>query len=731
MVRAVSKVTAPKTRVAQVSGRRVAGRLMDARPDRMDLRDLPYRPPLRSLPPCFPSDADVQSHFSGYSANRMVLDQGQEGACTGFGLAGVVNYLMWVGAGARAKVPRVSARMLYEMAKRYDEWPGEDYEGSSCRGALKGWHKHGVCAEKLWPHKLDASGKPVFVAPAPDWATDAGARPLGVYYRIDRESVVDMQAAIREVGAIYVSASVHDGWDTLTGKGQGVPTHASLPAIPPPKDPKALGGHAFALVGYNERGFVVQNSWGPGWGLGGFGVMPYDDWVEHGTDAWAVALGVPLALAPSARSVRRGAASAFPMTKGRALTTLERAARNPRNPPDDPWPIDHEYANASYEPWPTAKAYGHTLVSGNDGALCVSELTADPGNPGAYAKRIAFDAPLAAAQKRKVLKLMVYAHGGLNSEAESIERIRVLAPYFEANGIYPLFLTWKTGPGETLCDIVQDWARKVFGAEALAGDAADALGEARDRAVEAVAHVLGRGLWSEMRENAELGAQSTHVLDLLARNLYSLAAELKDQRKALQLHFVGHSAGSILLGHLLTRMRQPDLVNPKLLRIESCALYAAACSVRFAVQHYLPADQDILDTARMSLYVLSDANEKADGLPKPDAPAYGKSLLYLVSRALDDRRKMPLLGMERALAVAYAKDSDQWAAEELGEVQAWQRGSRHREVVVSDRNVVVGKDGRTIPATHGSFDNNIAVVGETIRRIADVSTIAPVEWLDY
>ena len=52
----------------------------------------------------------------------------------------------------------VSPRMFYELARRYDEWPGDDYEGSSCRGALKGWHKHGACAERLWPHRPARGG---------------------------------------------------------------------------------------------------------------------------------------------------------------------------------------------------------------------------------------------------------------------------------------------------------------------------------------------------------------------------------------------------------------------------------------------------------------------------------------------------------------------------------------------------------------------------------------------
>ena len=40
---------------------------------------------------------------------------------------------------------------------------------------------------------------------------------------------------------------------------------------------RALGGHAVCAVGYNdkEKRFLVRNSWGPGWGIGGYFKMPY------------------------------------------------------------------------------------------------------------------------------------------------------------------------------------------------------------------------------------------------------------------------------------------------------------------------------------------------------------------------------------------------------------------------------------------------------------------------
>jgi hypothetical protein len=357
-----------------------------------------------------------------------------------------------------------------------------------------------------------------------------------------------------------------------------------------------------------------------------------------------------------------------------------------------------------------------------------------------HAEEIVLDQPMAwlARQGGSAMKLAIYAHGGLNSEEEAIARNRVLAPCFEANGIYPLFLAWKTGIGETLSDIVEDCGRKVLGPEGVAAARVfDFVAEARDRAVEGFAHVFARGLWTQMRENAEASKAPNRAMDLLAVNLAALSERLRQGGKRLELHLVGHSAGAILLGHLLERMSGPDLkgVSPS---AETCTLLAAACSSQFAVTRYLPAaDNGLLDLRRLWLHYLTDANEKRDGLPSPRVPAYGKSLLYLVSRALDETRKMPLLGMERALQPKYANDAEQWAGEELPWVQAWQArwepGSGAGALgVPEDRPFVTNtKEGGQVQATHGSFDNNIEVVAQTLRRMRRSPLASPLEWLDY
>lgn len=688
------------------------GRRLDARPDRVDFRDHEYRPPVRSLPPRWPDEAALARHFPRYVKDGRVLDQGTEGACTGFGLACVVNYLRWSRALDAKNVPAlVSPRMLYELARRYDEWPGEAYDGSSCRGALKGWHKHGVCSEASWPYK----GK----KPKAGWDAEALECTLGVYYRIDRTSVVDMQAAIAEVGAIYVSARVHDGWNDLPVSA-APKAHAALPVIAWPKTDER-GGHAFALVGYNEHGFIVQNSWGEGWAAGGFAVLPYDDWVAHGDDAWVAGLGVPVRVSDERRAAMR-----WPVPSGRSLGWQAKGAANPDNPSDDPWPVDHPYEYAPYQPWSTAAAYEHTLVTGNDGCIEVSDLMHPLGDAEAYARHIAHDLPLKALKQSDAPRLMVYAHGGLNSQTESIGRIRVLAPYFAANGVYPLFLTWKTGPIETLSHMIEDvLSTKLKTDEALAtGIVRDAL----DRLAEQLARVLLRGVWSEMRENAARGARPGHGLDLLAASLVALKKDLPK----LEVHLVGHSAGGILLGHLLGALRAQAGNATTRARPASCTLYAPACSVRFANAHYgaaMAAGQ--LDPERLTLHVLSDRNEKDDGLPSPKLELYGKSLLYFVSRALDDVRKMPLLGLERAALPGYEASSEHWDEDELPELQTWRAAFRGDVFVESAPRVRVSRVGDTIQATHGSFDNNIAVVSATIKAIRGAPPVQPLEWLDY
>lgn len=204
--------------------RKIGDRTFSVRPDRVDFRDFPYRPPLRSLPTEYPDLRAFEEHVDLYMRDGMILHQGDYGACTGFGLASVINYLKWERArlhhektvkNARRGTKKdnwrspekVSESMLYLNARLYDEWPGDDYEGSSCRGAMKGWHKHGVCHQQTWPYLRKDTRKKIADGPGVPlsnaWRDEATKTVLGAYFRVDEQSIVDMQAAIYEIHAIY------------------------------------------------------------------------------------------------------------------------------------------------------------------------------------------------------------------------------------------------------------------------------------------------------------------------------------------------------------------------------------------------------------------------------------------------------------------------------------------------------------------------------------------------
>lgn len=52
-----------------------------------------------------------------------------------------------------------------------------------------------------------------------------------------------------------------------------------------------IGGYVFVLVGFNCSGFIIQNFWGIYWGVGGFVVIGYVDWLVYVMDVWVVVMG--------------------------------------------------------------------------------------------------------------------------------------------------------------------------------------------------------------------------------------------------------------------------------------------------------------------------------------------------------------------------------------------------------------------------------------------------------
>ena len=615
-----------------------AERTLDAFPDRIDLRDWPYQPTLAGLPDTLVNCAKVPA----------ILNQGQEGACTGFALSAVINYLL-AQRGPEYAGRIVSPRMIYEMARCYDEWPGEQYEGSSARGAMKGWSRHGVAVRGLWPDDLKGRGHlDAMVAKA------ALEHPAGAYFRVQHKEVRDVHAALSETGIVFCTIMVHDGWTepgpTTVTVDNGIRA-VQLPVIS--RKGRAESGHAIALVGYTRDGFIVQNSWGEAWGQKGFALLPYEDYILHATDVWVAQLGVPVSMdlwTPQ---------SAADTTSGRYRATREIPLAEVR-------PFIVDVGNNG-----ELSQSGNYWTSEEDLARLFKETIPQAANLGSWKKK----------------RVMLYLHGGLNTEADAAKRAVAFRDKCLANEIYPLHLMWETGPLETIADMLGDL---FTSADDRAGGFLDGLKNAKDRALELTASPIAGPMWSEMKENAwrasdhRAGKGAIQLMKRYALDVLGAAGD--EEKEKWELHVVAHSAGSILFAHAIEHLCSLGIP------FKTLQFFAPAIRIDEFKQYALPHIQSGA-CPKATLYHLSEQQELDD-----EVGPYGRSLLWLVSNAFEEQRGTPLLGMKEFL-----------------KSEAALKSAAFNEIIESAGPGV--KDAECNTTSHGGFDNDAATMNAVLTRI--------------
>ncbi len=619
---------------------RMAGRVLSARKDSIDFRDRMYVPNLVEVP--------ATRSLESYLAHQPeILDQGQEGACTGFGLAAVANHLVRTRADSAGATP-VSSRMLYEMARRNDEWPGENYSGSSARGAMKGWHKYGVCDETHWPYIHGDHDSNL----SRDRLEDAQNCPLGAYFRVNHKDLVAMHSAISETGILYATASVHTGWNKVTKNGM-IRYHAEI-----------TGGHAFAIVGYDREGFWIQNSWGADWGRGGFALISYYDWLENGSDVWVARLGAPVRIDNSIAY----SASTFPaaqMSQGSSVADLR----------------------------------PHIVSLGNNGLPLHNGDFANTAEE--ISAFVSEDFPRVTAGWKKK-RILLYAHGGLVGEKGAVQRVAEYRKTMLDAGVYPLAFVWHSDFWSTLKNILGD-ALGQRRSEGVFDRAKDFMLDRLDDTLEPIArYASGKAQWSEMKENAlDATRNPKGGAGIVLAELKKLIAADPD----IEVHVAGHSAGSVFMGPVVRELS-------KFTNITTCSLWAPACTTAHFKKYYLPhlkgAGRSIREFA---IYTLTDAAERDDHC----ASIYNKSLLYLVSNALEEEYKplkwgwpgAPILGMEKFIRA----DKD---------IQALLSNKTVSWILSpNSQSENLKASGST---SHGGFDDDASTVKGTLARITGASS---------
>jgi len=613
-----------------------------ARPDAIDIRDRWFMPnvgvaPKPTMFPEFPLP---------------VKNQQQTNACTGFALSLVVEHVLR--KARREGEPQISPYMLYSMARRYDEFPGATGdEGSSLRGALKGWFKHGACRFDLFP-EIDMP--PAADHIENDWWYDAVRRPLGAYYRVKPAQITDMHAALNEVGILYVSCGCHSGWD----EGLDVKPMKKRPTsfddiwtIPVQPGEAAHGGHAFAIVGYNARGFVIQNSWGTEWGSHGYGLLTYDDWVKNAMDCWVAQMGV---VTQDHKDLARS-------------STLRRDARTGR------------VSLAQSEVLRNREISPFVLNMGNNGMLSSSgQFRTTPDDVRAIAGLQLDRARQEWKLETGTIDVCIFAHGGLVGETTAADIAGQWIPTLYDKKIFPIFLMWETDFISTLSNMIAD---AVKGMPPRAGGFGEALERWWNERLERTLARPGTAMWGQMKSNAELISQyrpDAKPEDQAGAVLLFQSFLQQAKNKKVRLHFIGHSAGAIVGSWMIPRLAEVGMP------FESVSFLAPAVRLDTFKAQMLPLLKSGA-VARYQQFSLTDRAEEDD----PTCGPYRRSLLYLLRQSFEGGSTTPILGMERDVRPAAAK---------------WPRTTLH-----------FAPGPTSAASTHGGFDNDALTAQQVLKFI--------------
>lgn len=176
--------------------------------------------PMRAILPVMPARTRTWRYLQ--------LDQGAEGACTGFSVTmeaaaspvPIFGDPRWHRDATQAA--NDIARNVYHRARQLDEYPGEDYDGSSVLGAMKAGVERGWYTEYRW-----ATGTP-------------------------EQKADDVITAIGYHGPVIFGANWRQGMDVPGSQWEMT------------YDGPIRGGHAFIASAYNRLrdAVFIPNSWG-------------------------------------------------------------------------------------------------------------------------------------------------------------------------------------------------------------------------------------------------------------------------------------------------------------------------------------------------------------------------------------------------------------------------------------------------------------------------------------
>lgn len=295
----------------------------------------------------------------------------------------------------------------------------------------------------------------------------------------------------------------------------------------------------------------------------------------------------------------------------------------------------------------------------------------------------------------KKLKIVLYAHGGLVSEKNGLAQAQFHINWWKqsaADGIYPLYFIWKTGLGETIAQLL-----------GLAGSTSRELARAwiSDPVVAAIARRLGgESVWSGMKRDAEQAVLPDGVATYVAGTLKEFCDRYAGR---VELHAIGHSAGSIFHSHFIPLSTVTG--NPFFTSTSFLAPAVRVDTFLDLLTMENPAGGRVIkpEVGHLGLFTMKKDFEQNDNCIN----IYHQSLLYLVYHAFEPATPTPILGLEECLR------GNSQVANLLGLGGA---PAANGEVIWSKSTSVEGCFA-TQAIHHGDFSSDAPTFNSLIRRI--------------
>lgn len=168
-------------------------------------------------------------------------NQGQTPQCAAYSICNLFEAIIWKKTG---KLINLNAEQVYRKAKELDGDPNTD----------------GTYLEHAISAALMLSGLKNYEKYGPGF----------LYNDRTTETINLVKFLIHKYDFIQAGFKIQDGWYRCNNSNFIINCNG-----------RDLGGHAVLLVGYDEYGVYIQNSWGKQWGSFGFGIMSWNDFLNQ------------------------------------------------------------------------------------------------------------------------------------------------------------------------------------------------------------------------------------------------------------------------------------------------------------------------------------------------------------------------------------------------------------------------------------------------------------------